>query len=210
LKKWVLSHIEAHKETYTFPSPPAEQVQLDDHASDVFQALIEFPNERTTNNAILFLRFVWLPRRCHRKIKYRLRADEKMLGKPLVDLLIDGMSSFSDVLEEEWLTTSHPMHNLLDTFCIPFRPLASEETREYLFSSDTILSWCDLFATALKRLKEKAASCDMSADSIDDLNKSFQTVSSLLYDRVLEKILALLSLSMRIKAAMAHETSEWD
>jgi hypothetical protein len=70
------------------------------------------------------------------------------------------------------------MHNLLDAFYIPFRPLASEETREYLLSSVTIPIWCNLFPTALTRLKGKAASCDMSADSIDDLNRSFQTVNS--------------------------------
>jgi hypothetical protein len=189
------------------PSPPNNQVPLDDHASDVFQALVELSNERTPHNIKLFLRFVWL--QCHGKIKHRLRADEVMLGKPLADLLEEWMSSFNDTVEEEWLGTSPPLHAVYDRYCIEFRILADKGIREYLFSSNTIHLWCQVFVGFLRKLKKDAANCDMLPDSIDSLNTGFHILSLLLYqNQALDKILALPSLSRRLEAAMrgANET----
>jgi hypothetical protein len=192
------------------PSQPINQVTLDKHVSDVFKALVDLSNERTSDNFQLFLRFVWL--RCHRKIKHRLRADEVMLGKPLADLLEEWVSSFSDTVEEEWLATSPPFHDIYDDHGIEFRILVEQGTREYLFSSNTIRPWCQIFVLFLRILKVDATSCDMlSPDSIDCLNQGFHMLSLLLYqNRALDKILALPSLSRHLAAAMrgANETDD--
>jgi hypothetical protein len=169
-------------ETHAISSPPDKEVPLAQHAADLFQALIDHSKDRK-GTAELFLRFVWL--RCHRKIKYRLRTDEVMLGMPLSDILDKWEISPSDEVEEQWFLTGSPVHESLDSFGVPFRLRGptSDSDREYQFSRDTIPAWCKFINHVLRRTKERAAKCDMSHDSINLVNDDLRTLNLLLYYR---------------------------
>jgi hypothetical protein len=158
----------------------------------------------------MFLRFVWL--RCHRKIKHRLHADEAMLRMPLPDLLERWTLPPSDVVEEQWFTVKPKLQVALDTCPIPFRQLEGTKNREYQFSSDTIPAWCGFFADVLRLVKTRAATCDMSQQSIDALNAHFHTLNLLLYNnRAIEMLLTLPSLEKHVNDAMkAAEQQEDD
>jgi hypothetical protein len=100
-----------------------QQVPLDQHARDVFQALIHLSEDRSKRFS-QFMAFIWL--RCHRKIKERLAADEVILGEPLWVVLGNWQLAPSDVVEDEWFVVNPQMNKEFEGLDIPFRGSTSK------------------------------------------------------------------------------------
>jgi hypothetical protein len=100
-----------------------DQVPLDEHAKDVFQALIQLSKDRS-DNFYQFLTFIWL--RCHRKIKDRLAADEAMLGMPLLKLLETWQLAPHEEVTYEWFPINSHMHSKFVAAGVPFRTHTDE------------------------------------------------------------------------------------
>ncbi len=189
--------------TYTCFSPPTQGVALDVHGSDLFKALIDLSNDRQREVKTEFMRFVWL--RCHRKMKTRLKADEVMLGTPLHKILQGWNLEDADVVQETYFLVHPNLHQSFDSFQIPFQVIQGTTDREYQFSRSTVTAWSSVFIKAFTSVKDQAEKCDMQLASIDNLNKQFFTLNSLLYaNRAFETILAIRSLNNRVLIAMTN------
>jgi hypothetical protein len=189
--------------THIHSSPPTQEVALGVHGFDLFKALLDLSNDRRRERVTVFMRFVWL--RCHRKMKYRLKADEVMLGTPLHKILQDWNLVDADVVKETYFRVHENLYESFDSFQIPFQVIEGTTKREYQFSRSTVSAWCSLFVRALAGVKGQAETCDVQPGTIDELNKQFFTLNSLLHhNKAFEMILALRSLDLQVRIAMIN------
>jgi hypothetical protein len=138
-------------------------------------------------------------------MKTRLKADEVMLGTPLHKILQGWNLEDTDVVKQTYFRVHPTLHRFFDSLKIPFQVIQGTTDREYQFSRSTVPAWSSVFVKAFTAVKDQAERCDMQLAPIDNLNKRFFTLNSLLYDnRAFETILAIRSLSTRVLIAVTN------